>query len=264
VRAARYPAYAAENHTKADIMSSLQTGTFGRVASTRLPTRWGFFDTVGFARRSPISARPETALAIMMGDLSDGAPLLHLQAQCFAGEVFGSLRCDCHSQLELAMETISVEGRGLVVYEHREGRGIGLMTKLEPCELQDAGLETVDADHARRLKADRRDFSLPAQILLNLGVRQVRLLSNNPRKVAVLADAGIAVVQLVGDVVLGTRGSAYLQAEKEKMGHIPSPVSAKTGPGREICVRCDLVGWRTRCPICADDYDRSTELAGSA
>jgi GTP cyclohydrolase II len=245
-------------------MSFLQTGTFENVASTRLPTRWGLFHAMGFERHSRISARPETALAFMMGDLSDGAPLLHLHSQCFTGEMLGSLRCDCRGQLEMAMKSIALEGRGLVLYEHQEGRGIGLMATLEACELHDAVIDTVEANPARGFKADCGDFSLSTEILLNLGIRRVRLLSNNPSKVAVLAGAGIAVVQLAGKAVPGTRGLAYLRAEREQMRHTLSAGSSKARPRREICVRCDLVGWRTRCPMCADDYDRSADIAGSA
>ena len=245
-------------------MLSLEAETFRRVASTRLPTRWGLFRAVGFARHSPIGARPETALAIMMGEPTDGASLLRLHSQCFTGEVLGSLRCDCHSKLEIAMEAISTEGRGLVIYERREGRGMELMAQFEACALHDAGLDTVDTDHARGFKAGRRDYSLPVQILLDLGVRRVRLLSNNPIEVAALANAGIAVAQSACEVASSPHGSAYVQARKETMGHAPGLRAARAGPGQEICVRCDLVGWRTRCPVCVEDFDGSVELAGSA
>ena len=109
---------------------------------------------------------------------------MRIHSQCFTGEVLGSLRCDCNEQLEIAMRAIAEEGRGLVIYEHQEGRGIGLMAKLQAYELQDAGLDTVDANHALGFRADCRDFSLPAAILHELGVRRVRLLSNNPQKSA--------------------------------------------------------------------------------
>src|SRR4029077_20230748 len=136
----------------------------------------------------------ETALAIVMGDLSQDAPLLRIHSQCFTGEALGSLRCDCGDQLTMALQTIVDEGRGLVIYEYQEGRGIGLMAKLQAYELQDAGIDTVEANRALGFKADYRDFSLPAAILRDLGVSRVRLLTNNPRKVHALTNAGIQVV----------------------------------------------------------------------
>src|SRR5437016_14123829 len=159
------------------------TITVRQIASTRMPTKWGVFQIFGFEREILNGSRHvETAMAMVMGDLTDGAPLLRIHSQCFTGEVLGSLRCDCNEQLEIAMRAIAGEGRGLVIYEHQEGRGIGLMAKLRAYELQDAGLDTVDANHALGFQADYRDFSLPAAILHELGVRGVRLLSNNPHK----------------------------------------------------------------------------------
>src|SRR5205807_10607597 len=138
--------------------------------------------------------RVESALAMVMGDPTEGVPLLRIHSQCFTGEVLGSLRCDCHDQLEMAMQAIAEEGRGLVIYEYQEGRGIGLMAKLQAYELQDAGLDAVEANHALGYKADLRDFSLPAAIVRDLGIKKVRLLSNNPRKSRALTENGIAVV----------------------------------------------------------------------
>src|SRR5713101_633661 len=198
-----------------------QPGTVRRVVSTRMPTRWGMFQTIGFERDLSNGVRHvETALAIVMGDLTEGAPLLRIHSECFTGEVLGSLRCDCSDQLEIAMRTIAEEGRGLVIYEHQEGRGIGLMAKLKAYALQDAGLDTVDANHALGFMADCRDFSLPAAILHELGIRRVRLLSNNPQKSRALFDAGIEVVAQVPCEAAPTPHSlAYLRAKKERMGH---------------------------------------------
>src|SRR6201990_2258807 len=160
-----------------------QVETLRRVVSTRMPTRWGMFQTLGFERKvSNGSARVETAHAIVMGDVTQGTPLLRIHSQCFTSEVLGSLRCDCREQLEIAMRAIAEEGCGLVIYEHQEGRGIGLMAKLQAYSLQDSGLDTVEANEALGLKADCRTFGLPAAILHDLGIRRVRLLSNNPHK----------------------------------------------------------------------------------
>jgi GTP cyclohydrolase II len=186
-----------------------------------MPTKWGMFDAIGFERDvSNGTRRVETALAIVMGDLTEGAPLLRIHSQCFTGEVLGSLRCDCSDQLEMAMRAIADEGRGLVIYEYEEGRGIGLMAKLQAYELQDAGFDTVEANHALGYNADARNFGLPAAILRDLGIRRVRLLSNNPRKASALFDAGVEVVARIPcEAPPNPHSFAYLRAKKEKLGH---------------------------------------------
>jgi len=217
-------------------MSAAQTNTPRRVVSTRMPTKWGMFDAIGFERdASNGTRRIENALAIVMGDPTEGVPLLRIHSQCFTGEVLGSLRCDCRDQLEIAMRAIADEGRGLVIYEYQEGRGIGLMAKLQAYELQDAGLDTVEANYALGFRADCRDFSLPAAILRDLGIERVRLLSNNPRKAGALAEHGIEVVDRLSCEAAPTAHSfAYLRTKKEKMGHALSlpqgnPHAARTG-----------------------------------
>jgi len=208
---------------RADVMRTAQTGALWRLVSTRMPTRWGMFTAVGFERDDPGRGRPavETALALVMGDLTAGAPLLRIHSQCFTGEVLGSLRCDCHDQLEMAMQAIAQEGRGLLIYEYQEGRGIGLMAKLEAYELQDAGLDTIEANHALGFKADCRDFSLPAAILRDLRIKRVRLLSNNPRKASALIENGIDVVtRLSCEAAPNPHSLAYLRTKKERMGHV--------------------------------------------
>src|SRR5947209_19916094 len=131
------------------------------------------------------------------GDPTRGAPLVRIHSQCLTGDVLKSLRCDCGDQLELAMRTIAEEGCGILIYEHQEGRGIGLMAKLQAYALQDEGLDTIGANHALGLMADYRNFSLPAAILHDLGISRVRLLSNNPQKSRALSNAGIEVVAQV-------------------------------------------------------------------
>src|ERR1700734_2058671 len=198
-----------------------ETSILWRVATARMPTKWGMFHALGF-KREITSGVPgvETALAIVMGHLSDDAPLLRLHSQCFTGEALGSLRCDCGDQLAMALQAVADEGRGVVIYEYQEGRGIGLMAKLQAYELQDAGIDTVEANRALGFKTDYRDFSLPVAILHDLGIKRVRLLTNNPRKAVALADAGIEVVARIScEVVPNPYSLAYLQTKKEKMGH---------------------------------------------
>src|ERR1700758_4840126 len=202
-------------------MTTAQTGILWRVAATRMPTKWGMFSAIGFERQvSNGGQRAETALAIVLGELTSGAPLLPLPSQGFTGEVLGSLRCDCNGQLEMAMKAIAMEGRGLIIYEYQEGRGIGLMAKLQAYELQDAGIDTIEANHALGFKADFRDFSLGAAILHDLRISRVRLLTNNPRKVRALSDGGIEIVERLSCEVGPTAHSlAYLRTKKQKMGH---------------------------------------------
>src|SRR5438093_8328260 len=133
---------------------------------------------------------PETAIALVMGDVHSTPPLVRIHSQCLTGDVFGSLRCDCRQQLGMALAMIASAGSGVLVYEQQEGRGIGLMAKLQAYELQDRGLDTVEANERLGFKADHREFALPAAVLRALGISAVRLLSNNPDKVAALEKAG--------------------------------------------------------------------------
>ena len=204
------------------MFSHVHAGQVQQVASAQMPTNWGLFRMLGFEREtSNGTRRVETALALVMGDLTDGAPLLRIHSQCLTGEVLGSLRCDCSEQLEISMRTIAEEGHGLVIYEYQEGRGIGLMAKLRAYALQDAGLDTVEANHALGFAADCRDFRLSAAIVHELGVRRVRLLTNNPQKIRALSNAGIEVVlRIPCEVAPSQHSLAYLRTKKEKMGHV--------------------------------------------
>jgi GTP cyclohydrolase II len=189
------------------------------MAAADFPTRWGQFRIHGF--RGEFSGRIEEAVALVMGDVKSRAPLVRIHSQCLTGDVFGSLRCDCRQQLELALAMIGEQGAGILIYEQQEGRGIGLMAKLQAYELQDAGLDTVEANEKLGFKADQREFALPAEILKALGVSQVRLLSNNPDKVAALERGGIKVVERVPcEVSPSEHAEDYLKTKKEKMGHI--------------------------------------------
>ena len=193
------------------------------MASADFPTRWGEFRIYGFeaSTGNGSSGEKEEAVALVMGDVRSAPPLVRIHSQCLTGDVFGSLRCDCRQQLEMALSMIAKQGFGVLIYEQKEGRGIGLMAKLQAYELQDAGLDTVEANERLGFKADHRDFSLPAEMLKALGVRRVRLLSNNPDKVAALEQAGIEVVERVPcEVDASPYAEDYLKTKKEKLGHL--------------------------------------------
>jgi len=172
-------------------MSAVSQTKIQQVASADFPTRWGKFRIYGFRGQSGSDGdrRIEEAVALVMGDVKVAPPLVRIHSQCLTGDVFHSLRCDCRQQLELSLSMIAEEGAGILVYEQQEGRGIGLMAKLQAYELQDAGLDTVEANERLGFKNDYRDFSLPAEILKALAVTRVRLLSNNPDKVNALETA---------------------------------------------------------------------------
>jgi GTP cyclohydrolase II len=190
-----------------------------QIASADFPTRWGKFRILGFQGES--SEGKEDGVALVMGDLRSPAPLVRLHSQCLTGDVFGSLRCDCRQQLEMALSMIASEGTGVLIYEQQEGRGIGLMAKLQAYELQDSGLDTVEANERLGFKADQREFLLPAEILRSLGLPCVRLLSNNPEKVAALERAGITVTERIPcEVAPSIHAQDYLKTKKEKLGHL--------------------------------------------
>src|SRR5207248_7626508 len=186
-----------------------------QLAEADFPTRWGHFRIRGFELGS------ESGVALVMGPLDAAPPLVRIHSQCLTGDVFGSLRCDCRQQLELALAAIAVAGAGVLIYEQQEGRGIGLMAKLQAYELQDQGLDTVEANERLGFKADQREYALPGAILNALGVREVRLLSNNPDKVAALERSGIRVVERVPCEVERHSGvENYLKTKAQKLGHL--------------------------------------------
>jgi GTP cyclohydrolase II len=192
-----------------------------KVAEADFPSRFGKFRIFGFEGSRP--AETEEAVVLKLGDLSgsSGPPLVRIHSQCLTGDVFHSLRCDCRSQLELALDGIVKEGRGLLIYEHQEGRGIGLLNKLRAYELQDNGLDTVEANERLGFRADLRDYALPAAILNYFSISKVRLLSNNPDKVAALERAGIKVVERAPIIVPPLKTTAeYLRTKRDKLGHL--------------------------------------------
>jgi len=192
-------------------------------AEADFPTKFGHFRILGFEGSclDPETARPEAAVALVMGDIQAEPPLVRIHSQCLTGDVFHSLRCDCRQQLELALQLIAGAGAGILLYEQKEGRGIGLIAKLQAYELQDQGLDTVEANEKLGFKADHREFELPAAVLQAMGIDEVRLISNNPQKVAALESAGIRVVERVPcEPLVGERSAAYLKTKKEKLGHL--------------------------------------------
>lgn len=191
-----------------------------KVAEAEFPTQFGLFRIHGF--EGDASGVKEEAVALVMGDVtSGGAPLLRIHSQCLTGDVFHSLRCDCRAQLEIALHAIAQEGRGLVIYELQEGRGIGLLNKLRAYELQDHGADTVEANQQLGFDTDLRSYDLPGAILRHFGISAVRLLSNNPDKVSAVERAGVPVLERVPCVaeVVGSR-EGYLRTKREKLGHL--------------------------------------------
>ncbi len=210
-----------------------------KVAEANFPTRWGHFRIYGFEGEFEIQAaaasgKPngsggnghadrikEEAVALVMGDIHSTPPLVRIHSQCLTGDVFHSMRCDCRQQLELALSLITEAGAGVLIYEQQEGRGIGLMAKLQAYELQDKGFDTVEANNELGYDNDYREYKLPAEILRQLGAREVRLISNNPDKVAALERAGIRIVERVSaEVEPYEHSENYLRTKKEKMGHL--------------------------------------------
>jgi len=188
------------------------------IAHAVLPTKYAQFRIYGFKGRGPM----DEAIALVRGKLNGKmAPLVRVHSQCLTGDVLASLRCDCRAQLELSLRKIGQAGSGILLYLPQEGRGIGLMNKLRAYQLQDGGMDTVEANETLGFAADARDYDFSAQILKKLGATKIRLLSNNPEKVRQLEQAGIRVVQRVPCQPRVSKTSrAYLQTKKSKMGHL--------------------------------------------
>jgi GTP cyclohydrolase II len=190
-----------------------------QVAEADFPSRFGQFRIYGFEGRT--DGVLEESVVLKMGDITGDPPLVRVHSQCLTGDVFHSLRCDCRAQLELALETIAAEGRGLLIYEHQEGRGIGLMNKLRAYQLQDQGADTVEANEQLGFEADLRGYRMPGAILRFFGLRAVRLMSNNPEKIEALERAGVTVTERVPCQVAPMNSTEdYLRTKKEKMGHL--------------------------------------------
>ena len=196
------------------------TFKLSKIAEADFPSRFGHFRILGFQGMD--GKESEDAVVLQMGDIQTPEPVLvRIHSQCLTGDVFHSLRCDCGEQLELAIKTIGQEGRGLLIYEQQEGRGIGLLNKLRAYELQDQGADTVEANQQLGFEADLRAYQMPAAILNFLGVRAVRLMSNNPDKIRALESCGVKVVERIPSIVDPVGASAnYLRTKREKLGHL--------------------------------------------
>jgi 3,4-dihydroxy 2-butanone 4-phosphate synthase/GTP cyclohydrolase II len=205
--------------TVADLIRyRMRTESTVRLAAVaNLPTVYGPFKIYGF--ESVIDG--ETHVALVAGDIGDGeSVMVRVHSKCLTGDVFHSERCDCGGQRDAAMQRIGAEGRGVLVYLNQEGRGIGLVNKIRAYELQDQGLDTVEANEKLGFKADQRDYGIGVQILRALGVRSMRLLSNNPRKMVAIEGYGLSVLEwLPLEVPASEHTRKYLKTKKEKLGH---------------------------------------------
>lgn len=190
-----------------------------KVADARFPTRFGDFRIFGFVGH--FADRIEEAVVLVMGELDGAPPLVRIHSQCLTGDVFHSLRCDCREQLEMALAKIGVAGRGILLYEQQEGRGIGIMNKLRAYALQDAGADTIEANEQLGFAADLRNYELPVAILQYFGLKSVQFMSNNPDKISALEAGGIAVSERVPIIAEPMEErDFYLKTKRERMGHL--------------------------------------------
>src|SRR3984957_1222641 len=199
-----------------------------QIADVNFPTHWGDFRLLAFeglqADRETKQESTKTALALILGDVRSSPPIVRIHSQCTTGDVFRSLRCDCHDQLHLALRAIAAEGAGILLYEHQEGRGIGLMEKLRAYELQDQGFDTIEANLRLGHSVDLRDYALAVDILRFLKVGSLRLMTNNPEKIDAVLSSGIEIVErLSANVPCSSHSANYLATKREKLGHLSSP-----------------------------------------
>jgi 3,4-dihydroxy 2-butanone 4-phosphate synthase/GTP cyclohydrolase II len=197
---------------------SVQTGTVERVAVANLPTEWGDFQIAAYRSLTT----DEEFVVLFKGEMKRDVPtLVRIHSQCLTGDVFGSTKCDCGRQLHQTMQMIQKEGRGAIVYQQQEGRGIGIVNKIRAYALQDLGADTVEANVKLGLAVDLRDYRQCAEILFDLGLCRVKVISNNPLKLQALEDAGLKIVERVSIEVDSTEDAAdYLRTKKEKLGHL--------------------------------------------
>jgi 3,4-dihydroxy 2-butanone 4-phosphate synthase/GTP cyclohydrolase II len=197
---------------------SVETGTVERVAVASLPTEWGDFQIAAYRSLTT----NEEFVALFKGEMNRNVPtLVRIHSQCLTGDVFGSNKCDCGRQLHQTMQMIQQEGRGAIVYQQQEGRGIGIVNKIRAYALQDQGADTVEANEQLGLAVDLRDYRQCAEILFDLGLCRVKVISNNPQKLRALEEAGLKIVERVSIEVDSAEDAAgYLRTKKEKLGHL--------------------------------------------
>jgi 3,4-dihydroxy 2-butanone 4-phosphate synthase / GTP cyclohydrolase II len=216
--------YVAKHHLKIITIAELivyrrrNESLIERITEVDMPTKYGNFKAITFASK----VTKENHLALVMGDLADEKPVLvRVHSECLTGDVFGSMRCDCGDQLADAMKRISKEGRGVFLYMRQEGRGIGFINKIKAYSLQDGGMDTVEANHALGFPADLRDYGTGAEILVNLGLKKIMLLTNNPKKISGIEGFGLEIVERIPiQMNHNEKNIRYLKTKKEKMGHI--------------------------------------------
>ena len=205
-----------------------------KVADADFPTRFGQFRICGFSLAN--GPAPEEAVVLVRGKPRLGrVPLVRIHSQCLTGDVFASLRCDCREQLEMALAQVGASDYGFIIYEPQEGRGIGLMNKLQAYQLQDKGIDTIEANRRLGFEADMRGYTLAAGILQHYGVKSVRLLSNNPDKIQALESFGISIQERIPIEAAPHRASArYLKTKREKMGHLLSQAPAPAAKRKNV------------------------------
>jgi GTP cyclohydrolase II len=213
-----------------------------KIAEVSFPTRWAPFRLLAFELREERRGHKpsETALVLVLGDIHSRSPLVRIHSQCATGDIFHSLRCDCHDQLHLALHSIAEEGAGILLYEYQEGRGIGLMEKLRAYELQDTGLDTIEANLHLGHEADLRDYRLPVEILRFLKVSSVRLMTNNPEKIKAVASSHVCIAERISaDVLVSPHAARYSATKRDKMGHL-------TGSNPSVQISCNLANEETK------------------
>ena len=197
---------------------AVETRTVERVAVASLPTEWGEFQIAAYRSLTT----NEEFVALFKGEMNRNVPtLVRIHSQCLTGDVFGSIKCDCGQQLHQTMQMIEQEGRGAIVYQQQEGRGIGIVNKIRAYALQDQGADTVEANERLGLAVDLRDYRQCAEILFDLGLCRVKVISNNPQKLRALEEAGLKIVERVSiEVDSAENAAGYLRTKKEKLGHL--------------------------------------------